>query len=291
MSLSAVSSLPEMSQSVLAALPADPALIDEERRFATTFEHLQPCFVDYTSFGKTIADVAARLRGRARMLEFECCTGKLAAEVLQYVRNLDYRGLDPSPSMEDIFARRATDLGRHGRSVAVSSPVDLRLKASLAAALKNESADIVLMSQFLQYIPIRSSEVLADRAGMVAAARHVLRPGGKIMIIEEVFGESLEEHRRFANEWNRFAIDRISERFHDIEAALRHVDPALLDLLAALSGRPSLVQVVREQLWRHGEPHVLPLSAWCRLFELMRLRYQAIPHDTLRNFYLFVIDF
>jgi SAM-dependent methyltransferase len=290
MSSSAVSSQADVVQSVLASLPADPALIDEERRFAATYENLQPCFLDYTGFGKAIADVAARVRGRARMLEFGCGTGMLASEVLDAVRNLDYRGVDASPSMVDIFARRAAHLGRTGRSIVASSPVDLRLKASLTAALKGESADIVLMSQFLQYIPVRSSEVLADRAGMVAAARNVLRPGGKIMIIEEVFGESLEEHRRFANEWNRYAIRQISERFYEIEAALRHVDPALLDLLAALTGRPSLVQVVREQLWRHGEPQVLPLSAWCRLFELMRLRYQAIPHDTLRNFYLFVID-
>ncbi|MBI4501356.1 MAG: class I SAM-dependent methyltransferase [Gemmatimonadetes bacterium] len=279
------------TSAILGALPADPALIDEERRFAATYEQLQPCFLDYSGFARAIAAIAGRVTGRARMVEFGCGTGILAAEVLGAVRHLDYRGLDPSPSMVEIFGRRAIAFSRTGRSISASSPVDLRLKASLAAAVRGDNADIVLMSQFLQTIPVRSSEVLTDRAGLVAAARHMLRPAGRVVIIEEVFGESLEEHRRFTNEWNRFAIGRICDRFHQIQDALRHVDPALLDLLVALPGRPSLIQVVREQLWRHGEPQLLPLSAWCRLFELMRLRYQAIPHGTLGNFYLFVIDY
>jgi len=275
---------------ILGALPNDPALIDEERRFAATYEQLQPCLLDYTGFGRVIADVVGRVRGRSRMVEFGCGTGILAAEVLTAARHMDYRGLDASSAMVEIFGRRALGLPRNGRTISASSPVDLRLKSSLAAALRGESADVVVMSQFLQSIPVRSSEVLADRAGMLSAARQLLRHGGKIIVIEEVFGESLEEHRRFANEWNRFAIDRIRDRFYEIQAALRHVDPALLDLLVALPGRPSLIQVVREQLWRNGEPQLLPLSAWCRLFELMRLKYQAIPHETLRNFYMFVID-
>ena len=58
-----------------------------------------------------------------------------------------------------------------------------------------------------------------------------------------------------------------------------------------VSGAAGLIQIVREQLWRHGEPQLLPLSSWCRLLELMRLHYQAIPHDSLQNFYMFVIDY
>jgi|ERR1051326_2968835 SAM-dependent methyltransferase len=276
---------------ILGALPADPALIDEERRFAATYEQLQPCFLDYTGFARGIAEIAGRIPGRARMVEFGCGTGILAAEILADAPHLDYRGLDASPSMVEIFGRRVMTLARTGRGISASSPVDLRLRASVAAALRGDNADLVLMSQFLQSIPVRGSEVLVDRAAMVAAARHLLRPAGRVIVIEEVFGESLEEHRRFTNEWNRFATNRIADRFPDIQMALRHVDPALLDLLVALPGRPSLIQVVREQLWRHGEPQVLPLSSWCRLFELMRLRYHAIPHDTLRNFYMFVIDY
>jgi SAM-dependent methyltransferase len=237
-----------------------------------------------------MAEIAMRVRGRSRMIEFACGTGSLAAEVLGAVRQLDYRGLDASPAMAEIFGRRAIGLARNGRSISISSPVDLRLKASLAAALRGDSADLVVMSQFLQSIPVRASDVLADRACVLMAGRSLLRAGGKMIVLEEVFGESLEEHRRFTNEWNRFAIDRIGERFYEIQCALGHVDPALLDLLAALPARPSLIQVVREQLWRSGEPQVLPLSAWCRMFELMRIRYQAIPHETLRNFYMFVID-
>jgi SAM-dependent methyltransferase len=279
------------STTILGALPADPALIDEERRFAATYEQLQPCFLDYTGFARGVAEIAARIPGRTRMVEFGCGSGILATEILSETRHLDYRGLDPSPSMVEIFGRRAMTLARTGRSISASSPVDLRLKASLAAALRGDNADIVLMSQFLQSIPVRGSEFLTDRAGMLAAARHLLRPGGRVVVIEEVFGESVDEHRRFTNEWNRFAIDRIGERFPEIQTALRHVDPALLDLLVALPGRPSLIQVVREQLWRFGEPQVLPLSSWCRLFELMRLRYQAIPHETLPNFYMFLIDY
>jgi SAM-dependent methyltransferase len=278
------------SAAVLGALPIDPALIDEERRFAATYEQLQSCFLDYAGFARGIAEIALRVRGRPRLIEFGCGTGHLAADVLAAARQLDYRGLDASTPMVEIFDRQVTGLVRNGRSIAARAPIDLRLKAILAGALRGESADIVLMSQFLQTIPLRVSDVLTDRAGMLAAARSLLRPGGKVVVIEEVFGESLEEHRRFTNEWNRFAIERIRDRFDEIRCALQHVDPGLLDILAALPGRPSLIQVVREQLWRSGEPHVLPLSAWCRLFELMRIRYQAIPHETLRNFYMFVID-
>jgi SAM-dependent methyltransferase len=278
------------SSYVLGALPADPALIDEERRFAATYEQLQPCFLDYAGFSRTVSTMAGRARGLPRMIEFDCGTGMLATDVLETVRHLDYRGLDPSPAMVEIFGRRLLHSPRGGRSVSVTSPVDLRLKANLAAALRGESADFVVMSQFLQAIPVRASEVLADRTTMITTGRQLLRPGGKLIIIEEVFGESLEEHRRFGHEWNRFAMERIGERYDEIEATLRYVDPALLDLLMALPARPSLIQVVREQLWRHGEPQILPLSAWCRLFELMRLRYHAIPHETLRNFYMFVVD-
>lgn len=281
---------PTTSITTVAALPTDPALIDEDRRFATTYDQLQPCFVDYAGFAKTIVEISTRYRTRARMIELGCGTGLLAAEVLSAGRHVDYRGFDASVAMGEIFARRAISLERHDRGVAINAPVDLRLKASLASALRGETAEIVLMSQFLQAIPVRVSDVLSDRAGMIEAARAAIRGNGKIVIIEEVFGESLEEHRRFAQEWDRFAIRRISDSFYDIRAALNRVDPALLDVLVALPGRPSLVQIVREQLWRSGEPQLLPLSSWCRLFELMRLRYRAIPHETLKNFYMFVID-
>jgi len=281
---------PVTSRAILGALPADPALIDEERRFAATYEQLHPCFMSYAGFAANLAELASRLGPSPRLLEFGCATGSLAEEVLERAPSLDYRGIDASPAMVEIFGRRAINLSRHGRSISVTSPVDLRLKSSLASALREEAADLVVMSQFLQSIPMRSSEVLADRAGLIVAAKHALRPGGKVVIIEEVFGESLEEHRRFNNEWNGFAISNIADRYYQIQATLRFVDPALLDLLVALPGRPSLIQVVREQLWRHGEPQILPLSAWCRLFELMRLRYQALPHESLRNIYMFVID-
>jgi SAM-dependent methyltransferase len=281
---------PSFSSHVIGTLPADPALIDEERRFAATYEQLQPCFLDYTAFARTIADSVRRIQGHTRMLEFGCGTGILAAEILEGAPNLDYRGLDASSSMIEILGRRAISLSRAGRSISAGSPVDLRLKSSLAGALRGDAADVVVMSQFLQWVPVRASQVLCDRTGMISAGRQLLRPGGRLMIIEEVLGESPEERRRFTGEWNRFAISRICDRFYMIQSALRHVDPALLDILVALPERPSLIQVVREQLWRHGEPQLLPLSAWCRLLELMRLRYQAIPHPQLRNLYLFVID-
>jgi SAM-dependent methyltransferase len=273
------------------SLPADPALIDEERRFAATYEQLQTCFLGYGGFARTIAEIADRCRAPApRMVEFGCGSGILASQILGAVEHLDYRGFDASPAMVEAFRRRVAPLQRSGRSISLSSPADLRLRVNLTSALRGESADVVLMSQFLQSIPLRASEVLVDRAGMIEAGRHILRPRGKVLIIEEVFGESLEEHRRFDHQWNRYAMNRIGERYHEIQSALRIVDPALLDLLAALPARPSLIQVVREQLWRYGEPRVLPLSAWCRLFELLRLRYQAIPHETLGNLYLFVIE-
>lgn len=262
---------------------------EDERRYALTFDRLQPCFVDYSCFAQAISGVAAAYKGRAKMLELGCGTGLLAMEVLSAAGHLDYHGVDASEPMIELFGQKAAALAQTGRSISLTAPADPRRKQTIEA-LKGEAVDFVVMSQLLQSAPPGPSPGLLDRVGLLLSARRFVRPGGKLFIIEEVFGETTQEHALLTNQWHSAAVDQICAGFLDIQSALRDVDPGLVDLLARVPGQPSLVRVVRDQLRRYGEPQVPPLSAWCALFEHLKLRYRALPHSTLKHFYLFAID-
>ncbi|MBI4421294.1 MAG: class I SAM-dependent methyltransferase [Gemmatimonadetes bacterium] len=289
------------SVGLLSNLGAAPALAgresagsrasEQERGYVLIYDRLQPCLVDYSPFAKVISDVAGAYGERARMIELGCGTGLLAYDVLAAAGNLDYLGLDASRVMVDLFAQKAAGLPQAGRTISFAAPADPRRKGTMAA-LQAEAADFVVMSQLLQSLPPApvATTDLIDRVGLLMSAGRLVRPGGKLFVIEEVFGESVEEHALLVNEWHAAAAERLRAQAVEIHAALRGVDPALLDQLTKIPSQATLVRWLRERLWRYGEPQILPLSAWCALFGHLRLRYRALPHPTLRNFYLFVID-
>jgi ubiquinone/menaquinone biosynthesis C-methylase UbiE len=105
-------------------------------------------------------------RARGDVLELAAGTGRNFAH---YPADVRLTAIELSPAMLELARRRARDAGRE---------VDLRLGDAQALQFPDESFDTVTCTLALCTIP-------DDRAA-VAEARRVLRPGGRLLLLEHV---------------------------------------------------------------------------------------------------------
>jgi ubiquinone/menaquinone biosynthesis C-methylase UbiE len=105
-------------------------------------------------------------QARGHVLEIAAGT---ARNLPHYPAEVTLTGIDLSPEMLAIGRRRAEQLGR---------PVDLRVGDAQALQFPDESFDTVLCTLGLCTIP--------DPRRAVAEARRVLRPGGRLLLLEHV---------------------------------------------------------------------------------------------------------
>jgi ubiquinone/menaquinone biosynthesis C-methylase UbiE len=105
-------------------------------------------------------------RARGDVLELAVGTGRNFKE---YDADVRLTGIEFSPAMLAIARRRADELGRE---------IDLRLGDAQALEFPDETFDTVTCTLSLCTIP-------DDRAA-VAEARRVLRPGGRLLLLEHV---------------------------------------------------------------------------------------------------------
>jgi ubiquinone/menaquinone biosynthesis C-methylase UbiE len=105
-------------------------------------------------------------RARGEVLELAVGTGRNFSE---YPPDVRLTGIELSPSMLDIARGRAAELGRD---------IDLRLGDAQALEFADETFDTVTCTLSLCTIP-------DDRAAVAEAAR-VLRPGGRLLLLEHV---------------------------------------------------------------------------------------------------------
>jgi ubiquinone/menaquinone biosynthesis C-methylase UbiE len=107
---------------------------------------------------------ALELRPGERVIDIGCGPGYLAAEMAAAVGSDGFvRGVDPSPHMLAIAARR-------GASVELAQGDALSLPADEA------SFDAAVSTQVYEYVP--------DIAAALAEARRVLRPGGRLVVLD-----------------------------------------------------------------------------------------------------------
>ena len=108
---------------------------------------------------------ALELRAGERVIDIGCGPGYLAAEMAELVGPEGFvQGVDPSPHMLAIAARRALAHMELSEGDALSLPAD------------DTSFDAAVSTQVYEYVP--------DIAAALVEARRVLRPGGRLVVLD-----------------------------------------------------------------------------------------------------------
>ena len=109
--------------------------------------------------------VALGLHPGERVLDIGCGPGYLASEMAEVVGREGFvLGVDPSPAMLAIAARRAVP------------GMELAEGDALSVPAPDASFDAAVSTQVYEYV--------ADIAGALAEARRVLKPGGRLLILD-----------------------------------------------------------------------------------------------------------
>jgi arsenite methyltransferase len=109
--------------------------------------------------------VALDLRAGERVLDVGCGPGYLAAEMAQVLGGTgSVLAVDPSPAMLAIASRRVGETVELAEGNALSLPAD------------DSSFDAAVSTQVYEYV--------ADIAGALAEVRRVLRPGGRLLVLD-----------------------------------------------------------------------------------------------------------
>jgi ubiquinone/menaquinone biosynthesis C-methylase UbiE len=137
------------------------------------------------------------------VLEVAIGTGR---NLPHYPAGVHLTGIELSPQMLEIGRRRAEELGRD---------VDLRIGDAQALEFADQSFDTVIITFGLCTIP--------DDRGAVAEAHRVLRPGGRLVLLEHVRSPSLPIRAA------QSVLDPLSVRF-----AADHLVRDPLDYLASV---------------------------------------------------------
>lgn len=141
-----------------------------------------------------------------------CGTGQLAATVAPYVRRVV--GVDESADMLEAARTRLNDpsgataasSGGNGASApdgAPTSNIELRHGRLEALPLDDGSLDVAVLSLVLHYVP------QPERA--VGEAARVLRPGGRLLVVD-MMAHGREEYReRMGHLWQGFTREQVAE--------------------------------------------------------------------------------
>jgi len=256
---------------------------------AQIYDLTQPFVFDNSCFARIIRE-EIRPSPAPTVVEFGCGTGLLSMKLLSSLEHFDYYGTDLSLAMLAIFTRRLADLCKAGDRVTLVAPVDLRKKSALST-LVSKQADIVLLSQFLQYIPLRpDGDGYFSKEEFLAECRGITKEGGRIVIVEDVRGESPQEHAELSSAWDRAVVARYAENLSFIEAGLNDIDPAFVQAIRNMIAHPGLVRMIREKRRAARGEEIISLSVWKQILAKIGLTYRIYPHESLPNFYLIILE-
>ena len=139
------------------------------------------------------------------LADLGCGTGQLAESVAPFVRRVI--AVDESAEMLRAARGRLHDLAnadvRHGTLEAL--PLDAR------------SVDVAVMSLVLPYV--------ADPTRVLAEARRVLRPGGRLLIVDMLPHEHEEYHQTMGHVWLGFSAAQVTHWAHEVGFASARVNP------------------------------------------------------------------
>ena len=140
-----------------------------------------------------------RLRAGERVVDIGSGPGLLASELAEAVGpDGAVTGVDPSESMLRIAAAR--------RPAAGAAPLELRAGDALALPLADASVDVAVSTQVYEYVD--------DMPAALAEARRVLRPGGRLLVLDTDWDSIVwhsgdeERMRRVLAVWDEHLVHR-----------------------------------------------------------------------------------
>ena len=277
----------DAEQGANAGNPSGAAEFDNPTQ-ALVYDLTQSCVIDPGCFVETIVREIRSLRTR-RILDLGCGTGLQALPILECLNAIDYTGVDHSPAMVAIFQRKLDERQGRGIRTQLCAGVDLRKRTSIVG-LEPLKGGAVLVSQFLQYLPVEPSPEMLAKSEMLQCLVALAGSGGRVFIIEDVMDEPESSHAPLSSQWDRAVVSRYRENLDQLRSSLDQVAPRYLDVIGKLIERPALMSTMRERRRRTRGETILPLSAWQKLLGDLGRPFRMIPHRDLANFYLTVIE-
>jgi SAM-dependent methyltransferase len=259
----------------------------EEVRAAAIRDVLQPYLFDDASFQDLVCDELRTPVARPRIIEFGCGTGLLTVPALAARRDAVYHGFDRS---EGDVAIATCRLSRQGlqNGATFTAPFALDQQA-IGEALQGLRADFLILPRFLQTVPLLAAEGNGlNRVAFLALCRQLVKPGGRMIIIEDVYGEDAPEQARLSLAWRDGFRARLTRDLERVRNALQGLDVELAVRLARLPGDSSLLGELRDRVRPTGA-QVLPLTAWQQMFEHLGFTYRTVAHATQPQLYLFTV--
>lgn len=263
------------------------ARVLDDVREAAIRDVLQPYLFDDAAIREMVCEELRAPVARPRIIEFGCGTGVFTLAALATRRDAVYHGFDRSEADVAIATCRLSRGGLHGGAT-FTAPFALDSRA-IGEELQGLRADFLILPRFLQTVPLCATDHSGmHRVAFLALCRQLMRPGGRMLIIEDVYGEDADEQAELSFAWRNAFRARVTRDLDMVRHALHGLDPDLAGRLARLPGDPSLLTELRDRAQPTGG-HPLPLRAWERMFEHLGLAYRVERHQTHRQLYLFSV--
>lgn len=277
----------DAEQSTSAGKPPGAVEFDDPTQ-ALVYDLTQPYVIDLGCFVETIVGELRQLRTGC-LLDLGCGTGLQALPILERLEGIAYVGIDRSAAMVSIFRKKVEERRGWGAGVELRAGVDLRARAAVDA-LAPLDGGAILMSQFLQYLPVQPTPEIPGKSEMLARAVRLAGRGGRVLVIEDVMDEDDNKIPRWSSEWDRAVLERYRENFDRLRDSLGQVAPRYVEAIRMLVERPALMPAMRERRRRSRGETILPLSAWRRILGGLGRPFRMVPHLELGNFFLTVIE-
>jgi len=259
----------------------------EDLRAAAIRDVLQPYLFDDTLFRTLVCEELQAPVPRPRIIEFGCAAATLTLDALLTRRDAVYHGFDRSEADVAIATCKLSRAGVQG-GASFTAPFELDGRA-IGEALQGLRADFLLLPRFLQTVPLCATDVSGlNRVAFLALCQQLVKPGGRILIIEDVYGEDADEQAEFAYAARNAFRARLTHDLEGLRQKLQGLDAALAVRLARLPGDPALLGELRDLAEPRGA-QILPLRAWERMFEHLGFSFRTVRHPTQRQLYLFSV--
>jgi ubiquinone/menaquinone biosynthesis C-methylase UbiE/DNA-binding transcriptional ArsR family regulator len=144
--------------------------------------------------GFIAATVAAMLPSTWVVADLGCGTGLLAASIAPHVRRVI--GIDNSPEMLAAARQRVGDAGN----------VDLREGDVAAPPIEDASCDAAMLVLVLTYLP--------DAAAALTRARRILKPGGRLVVVDLLTHDRDDFRRQMGQQSMGFSLDDMTTLLH-----------------------------------------------------------------------------
>jgi len=267
--------------------PRNPQQVLGDVREAAIRDVLQPYLFDDSAFRELVCEELRTPVARPRIIEFGCGTGGLTLAALTTRRDAVYHGFDRSEADVAIATCKLSRGGVNGGAI-FTAPFELDSRA-IGEALQGLRADFLILPRFLQTVPLCATDGGGlHRVAFLALCRQLVRPGGRILIIEDVYGEDADEQAELSFAGRNAFRARLTRDLENLRQALQGLDPDLAARLGRVPGDPSLLGELRDRVQPKGA-QVLPLRAWERMFEHLGFAFRAVRHATQRQLYLFTV--